>query len=162
MELYHAVFVYLHSVGFSEVPLAQTVLLNSVAVSFTCVSTPDFQAFEILWSINGQAVEFEQTPPIVQIRNVIDENTGALSSTLIVPTMLMYDNACMVCTLVSEGETSMSDPALLKLQCKYKSMYLQLMYLGTNLIKASLVHEYVMIFSRIDTSLPFLQYSRLP
>ena len=139
MQLYHTLFVHLYSVGFSEGPLSQTVLLNSVAVSFTCVSTPEFQAFEILWSINGQAVEFEQTPPIVQIRNVIDENTGALSSTLLVPTMLMYDNARVVCTLVSEGETSVSDPALLKFQCKYKSMYLQLMYLGTNLIKVSIM-----------------------
>ena len=111
----------MHSVGFAVVPLSQTVLLNSETVSFSCASTPDFQALEIFWSINGQAVDLEQTPSGIQTMNSIDENTGALSSTLIVPTTSVYDNARVVCNLVSEGETSVSDPAVLNLLCKYKT-----------------------------------------
>ena len=121
MQLHCIPFLYsLHSAGLSEVPLSQTVLLNSAAVSFTCVSTPDFQTFEIFWSINGQAVDVEQTLPGIQTISAIDENTGALSSTILVPTILIYDDARVVCTSVSEGETSVSDTALLKLQCKYE------------------------------------------
>lgn len=55
----------------------------------------------------------------VQTVNRIDENTGALSSMLVVPTTIVYDNARIVCNLLSEGGTSVSDPAILKLLCKY-------------------------------------------
>ena len=69
----------------------------------------------------GKQVDNEQMPSGIQTTNNIDENTGALSSTLIVPTTLVYDNARVVCNLVSEGETSVSDPAVLILLCKYKT-----------------------------------------
>ena len=110
-------------VGFAVVPLSQTMLLNSEAVSFSCASTPDFQAFEIFWSLNGQLVDLEEIPPGIQTMNSIDENTGALSSMLIVPTTLIYDNARVVCNVVSEGETSVSDPAILNLLCKHKTLF---------------------------------------
>ncbi len=93
-------------------------LLNSDPVSFSCGNTLDFQAFEILWSINGQPVDLEQAPTGVQTMSRIDEDTGALSSMLVVPTTFVYDNARIVCSLVSEGETSVSDQAVLKLLCK--------------------------------------------
>ena len=112
--------IIISSADFAEVPLSQTELLNSGPISFSCVSTPNFQAFNILWSINGQPVDLEQTPSGVQTMSRIDENTGALTSMLVVPTTLAYDSARVVCNLVSEGGTSVSDPAVLKLLCKYK------------------------------------------
>lgn len=107
------------SAGFAEVPLSHTALLNSESRSFSCASTTDFQAFEIVWSINGQPVNLEQAPMGVQTMNRIDENTGALLSMLVVPTTIVYDNARIVCNLLSEGGTSVSDSAVLKLLCKY-------------------------------------------
>lgn len=107
-------------IGFNEVPVSTTALLNSEVVSFTCASAPQFQAFNIVWLINGQPLYFEIMPPGVTVRNEIEE-TGSMSSALTLPTSLLYDNALVVCTLISEGGTAVSDPALLVLQCKHSS-----------------------------------------
>ena len=105
--------------GFSVFPLSTVTLLNSEAVTFTCASSLDYQAFDIEWSLNGQSINLEIIPPGVNVMNRFNEMTGALSSTLRVPSTLMYDNAHVRCTLISEEGMSLSDPALLSLQCKH-------------------------------------------
>ena len=91
-------------------------LLNSEAVLFTCASSPQFQAFNNEWLINGQVIN--TIIPGVRVSN-INEESGARSSALTLPTTLMYSDALVVCRFTSEATTATSDPASLTLECKY-------------------------------------------
>lgn len=52
----------------------------------------------------------------------INEENGARSSTLTLPTTLVYSDALVVCRFTSEATTATSDPASLTLECKHDKM----------------------------------------
>ena len=97
--------------------MSRTALLNSGVVSFVCSNSLNYQAFAISWLINGQQVNSELFPPGVSVTAMTGMN-GGLSSSLTILTSLDFNNADIVCILLSEI-TSVSDPAVLTLQCKY-------------------------------------------
>lgn len=55
----------------------------------------------------------------------MDEESGARTSALTLPTTLIYSDALVVCRFTSETTTATSDPASLTLECKHNKSMLQ-------------------------------------
>ena len=109
---------FLSHAGFAAVPMPMTALLYSNNVTFLCETDPFYSVSDIEWLVNGTT---QQSNGEVTIESQPHNRSIYRSSILVLPPILKFSNAEVVCKLIfksADMRNSNSDPALLKLQCK--------------------------------------------
>ena len=92
------------------VPMSVSAVLNAENISFTCSAKVSYSVYGIEWTV----VLNQGTSEEVTIKS------GQEKSTLSLPPTRKYNNANIMCKLISDSDmpSSESDPANLSLQCK--------------------------------------------